>query len=47
MNNVSDEMVLSGFSHELNRIEGQQRLSLTYVQGLEMAAHQQLMAPSG
>jgi len=33
MNDASAESALSGFSHVLNRIEAQQRLSLTYDQG--------------
>jgi len=39
MDNASAEAALSGFSHVLNRIEAQTRLSLTYDQGREMAAH--------
>ena len=42
MDNASAGAALSGFSHVLNRIEAQQRLSLTYDQGREMAAHQRL-----
>jgi len=34
------EAALSGFGRVLNRIEAQKRLSLTYDQGREMAAHQ-------
>jgi IS30 family transposase len=42
MDNASAEAALSGFSHGLNRIDAQQRLSLTYDQGRAMAAHQRL-----
>ena len=41
MDGASAEAALRGFSHVLNRIEAQQRLSMTYDQGREMAAHQQ------
>lgn len=47
MDNASAEAVLSGFSHVLNRIEAQKRLSLTYDQGREMAAHQRLTDATG
>ena len=47
MDNGSAEAALSGFSHVLNRIEAQQRLSLTYDQGREMAAHQRLTEATG
>jgi IS30 family transposase len=47
MDNASAEAALSGFSHVLNRIEAQKRLSLTYDQGREMAAHQRLTAATG
>jgi IS30 family transposase len=47
MANASAEAALSGFSHVLNRIEAQKRLSLTYDQGREMAAHQQLTEATG
>ena len=47
MDNASAEAALSGFSHVLNRIEAQTRLSLTYDQGREMAAHQRLTAATG
>ena len=47
MNDASAESALSGFSHVLNRIEAHQRLSLTYDQGREMAAHQRLTEATG
>lgn len=47
MVNATAEAALSGFSHVLNRIEAQKRLSLTYDQGREMAAHQQLTEATG
>jgi transposase, IS30 family len=47
MENASAKAALSGFSHVLNRIETQKRLSLTYNQGLEMAAHQRLTEATG
>jgi len=47
MDNASAEAALSGFGHVLNRIEAQKRLSLTYDQGREMAAHQRLTEATG
>jgi transposase, IS30 family len=47
MENATAEAALSGFSHVLNRIEAQTRLSLTYDQGKEMTTHQQLTAATG
>ena len=47
MDNASAESALSGFSHVLNRIEAQKRLSLTYDQGREMAQHQRLTEATG
>ncbi|MEP6889638.1 MAG: IS30 family transposase, partial [Nitrospirota bacterium] len=47
MDNASAEAALNGFSHVLNRIKAQQRLSLTYDQGRERAAHQRLTDATG
>ena len=47
MSDASAEAALEGFSHVLNRIEAQKRLSLTYDQGREMAEHQQLTEATG
>jgi len=47
MDNPGAEAALSGFSHVLNRIEAQKRLSLTYDQGREMTAHQRLTETTG
>ena len=47
MDNASAEAALSGFSHVLNRIEAQKRLSLTYDQGREMAQHRRLTEATG
>lgn len=47
MDSASAESAVKGFGHVLNRIEAQKRLSLTYDQGREMAAHQQLTAETG
>ena len=47
MDTASADAALSGFSHVLNRIGAHRRLSLTYDQGREMAAHQQLTENTG
>ena len=47
MENATAEATLTGFSHVLSRIEAQKRLSLTYDQGREMAAHQRLTEATG
>ena len=47
MDHASADAALSGFSPVLNRIEAQRRLSLTYDQGRDMAAHQRLTDATG
>jgi IS30 family transposase len=47
MDNASAESAVKGFGHVLKRIEAQKRLSLTYDQDWEMAAHQQLTENTG
>lgn len=47
MDDASAESALSGFSRVLKRIEAQQRLSLTYDQGREMAEHRRLTEATG
>ena len=47
MDTASTESAVKGFGHVLGRIEAQKRLSMTYDQGREMAAHQQLTEESG
>lgn len=47
MEDASAASAVKGFAHVLNRIKAQTRLSLTYDQGREMAAHQQLTAETG
>ena len=41
------EAAAHGFSHGLNRIEAQKRLSMTYDQGREMARHAELTRNTG
>ena len=45
--NARTESAVLGFSHVLNRIEAQKRLSVTYDQGTEMTAHARLTAATG
>ena len=47
LNNTSAASVVKGFGQVLHRIAAQQRLSLTYDQGREMAAHQNLTEDTG
>ena len=47
MDNARAEAAWSGFCSVLNRIERQKRLSLTYEQGREMAAHHRLTDATG
>ena len=47
LESAAAEATLEGFSQVLNRIEAQKRLSLTYDQGREMAAHQRLSERTG
>jgi len=47
MKDASAQSALSGFSHVLNRIEAQKRLSMTYDQGREMTEHQRLTEATG
>ena len=47
MEGTGAEAALHGFSRVLNRIDAQKRLSLTYDQGKEMAAHQRLSEATG
>lgn len=47
MEDASAASAVKGFSHVLNRIDAQKRLSMTYDQGKEMAAHKQLTEETG
>lgn len=47
MEKATAKSAVSGFSHVLNHIEAQQRLSMTYDQGREMAWHAQLTENTG
>ena len=47
MEKATAESALDGFSHVLNRIEAQKRLSMTYDQGKEMASHLKLTEATG
>ena len=44
---ATTDAAVAGFSHVLKRIDAQRRLSLTYDQGREMAAHQRLTKITG
>jgi IS30 family transposase len=41
------DTAVKGFSHVLNRIETQKRLSITYNRGKEMARHEDLTERTG
>jgi len=47
MEKETAESAVNGFSHVLNRIEAQKRLSMTYDQGREMARHAELTENTG
>lgn len=47
METASAESALQGFGYVLNRIEAQKRLSMTYGQGKEIAAHARLTEATG
>jgi len=47
MEDCGADAALAGFSHVLDRIEAQKRLSITYDRGKEMAKHEELTAKTG
>ena len=47
MEKATAESAVAGFSHVLNRIEAQKRLSMAYDQGREMARHVELTENTG
>jgi len=47
MEKATAESAVTGFSHVLNRIERQKRLSMTYDQGKEMSRHAQITENTG
>ena len=47
MEDASAASAINRLGHLLNRVEGQKWLSMTYVQGFDMAGHQQLTAETG
>ena len=47
MEKATAESAVNGFSHVLNRMEAQKRLSMTYDQGREMARHAELTKNTG
>jgi IS30 family transposase len=47
MESATAASAVNGFSHVLNRIEGQKRLSMTYDQGREMARYAELTRNTG
>jgi IS30 family transposase len=47
MEKATAESAVTGFSHVLNRIEKQKRLSMTYDQGKEMSRHAQITENTG
>ena len=47
MEKATAESAVNGFSHVLNRVEAQKRLSMTYDQGREMARHAELTENTG
>lgn len=47
MESATAASAVNGFSHVLNRIEGQKRLSMTYDQWREMARHVELTKSTG